>query len=123
MYLFLNKGLRMSAGKMAAQAAHAAVEAASISDESLLRKWNMGGHYKKLVMQARDAEHLLLIERYLNDRGFKTKLIIDEGLTEIPAHSATALGVEIVDKDAGHTAASFESFELYREDNPWQPPE
>lgn len=118
MYIFVNRDLGMSAGKVGAQAAHAGVEAFRISEESLVNQWYMGGHYKKLVMLARDTEHLLIIERYLNERGLKTKLIIDEGMTEIPAHTATALGVEIVDKDSGHVKATFESFKLYREKKP-----
>lgn len=116
MYLFLNRGLGMSTGKSAAQAAHAAVEAFRISDPSLIHEWYLGGHYTKLVMAAVDAEHLGTIERYIEDRGFKTQLIIDEGRTEIVAHSATALGVEVVDKDDPHVAATFGAFKLYRDD-------
>lgn len=118
MYIFVNKGLGMSTGKGHAQAAHAAVEGFRISSESMIRHWYCGGHYKKLVMEAADATHLFTIQKYLEDRGFKTALIIDEGLTEIAAHTATALGVEVVDKDKMHTAATFGSFKLYREPKP-----
>ncbi len=118
MYIFLNKGLGMSTGKAAAQAAHAGVEAFRISDESMIRHWYCGGHYTKLVMEAQDATHLFTIKEYLEARGFKTSLIIDEGMTEIPAHTATALGVEVVDRDKMHTAATFGSFKLYREPKP-----
>jgi peptidyl-tRNA hydrolase len=112
MYIFINKGLGMSPGKIAAQAGHAAVEATLLSHpalvedghfhgndkiEALWRAWREGLHYVKYVMEARDAEHLLLIERYLNDRRFTaTQLIIDEGRTEIAPNSATALGVALV---------------------------
>lgn len=115
MYLFANKGLQMSSGKLAAQVAHAAVEACDISDKDLIKRWRLGQHYTKLVMQARDAEHLKTIQKYLEDRGFKSQLVIDEGLTEVDAHVPTALGVEIVDKDDEHTAATFSTFELYRD--------
>lgn len=115
MYIFVNKGLGMSTGKAAAQAAHAAVEAYRVSSREMLAHWYVGLHYKKLVMEALDATHLMTIERYLNDRGFKTRLIIDEGMTEIPAHTATALGVEVVDKDLDHVRATFQEFKLYRE--------
>jgi PTH2 family peptidyl-tRNA hydrolase len=117
MYIFINDGLGMSPGKVAAQAAHAAVEAyrKTPQDSNLLRMWYCGGHYKKLVMQARDTEHLLTIERYLRDRGFDSALIIDEGLTEINAHTPTALGVVIVDKHDTHTNATFSTFKLLRE--------
>jgi peptidyl-tRNA hydrolase len=129
MYIFVNKGLGMSTGKTAAQVGHAAVEALRLSqsnpphlpgdkfwyDTEAVVAWNTGGHYAKYIMECRDTEHLLATERYLNDRGFKTALIIDEGHTEIDPITPTALGVEIVNKDDRHTAATFESFKLYKD--------
>lgn len=115
MYIFVNRGLGMSAGKLAAQASHAAVEAYRISALENVSKWYKGGHYTKLVMLARNSEHLDAIRTYLDKRGFKTELIIDEGMTEVDAHVKTALGVEIVDKDDEHTDKTFSAFELYRD--------
>lgn len=115
MYSFINRGLGMTPGKIAAQAQHAAVEAFRISDPELLDDWYLGGHYCKLVMLAEDDVHLMTIQKYIEERGFKTKLIIDEGRTEIRPLSTTALGVEVVDRDDPHTAATFESFNLYKE--------
>lgn len=118
MYIFINKGLGMSPGKVAAQAGHAAVEAYRLTpeDSNVLRMWYAGGHYTKIVLEARDALHLHSIERYIKDRGFKTSLIVDEGRTEIDPHTPTALGVEVVDKDNVHVAQTFSSFSLYKED-------
>lgn len=113
MYIFINKGLGMSSGKMASQAAHAAVLASDGSKPKLKKAWNSGGHYCKLVMEARDTEHLQLIDRYIHERGFKTFPVIDEGLTEVDVHSFTALGVEIVDKNIKHVEDTFSSFSLY----------
>lgn len=118
MYTFMNRALGMSHGKFAAQAQHAAVEAFRISDPKMLDAWYEGGHYTKLVMLAEDDVHLMTIKHYLEERGFKTKLIIDEGRTEIKPHSMTALGVRLVDRDDPHTAATFESFKTYREAKP-----
>ena len=131
MYIFINEGLDMSPGKIAAQAGHAAVEAALLSngygrvpmtDEraKLWDEWRKGLHYMKLVMSARDSEHIRNIERYLNDRGFATALIIDEGHTEIDPITPTALGVALVDKDDPHTEATFSSFKLLRQPRPSQ---
>lgn len=114
MYLFANKGLDMSPGKLAAQVAHAAVEAFRISHPDMIAAWYEGGHYTKLVMEAADTTALMVIKHYIEERGFETKLIIDEGRTEIAPHSVTALGVEIVDKDNEHTAKTFEGFRTYR---------
>ena len=116
MYLFLNKGLGMSTGKAAAQVAHAAVEAYRLSPAKAQNAWYLGNHYTKLVMVAEDEAQLDTYERYINDRGFRTSLIIDEGRTEITAHSKTALGVEIVDKADPHVQATFEGFKLYPKD-------
>ncbi len=115
MYLFVNKGLGMSTGKTAAQVAHAAVEAYKASDPALVEAWELGKHYKKLVMEAEDHEQITNIRNYLVDRGFYPQVVIDEGYTEIRPFSLTALGVPIVDKDEPHVAATFGNFKLYRE--------
>lgn len=114
MYIFANRGLGMSPGKLAAQVAHGAVEAYLRSDPDLITEWRVGGHYTKLVMMAEDELHLRTIMDYLEERGFCTAPIIDEGRTEIRAHSLTALGVAIVDKDDPHVAATFGSFKVFK---------
>ena len=116
LYMFVNKSLGMSGGKIAAQAAQAAVGATSISDKKLLDDWwGLGGHHTTYVLEARDEEHIYNIERYLEDRGFDSFVMIDEGMTEVDNLTATALAVEIVDKDDPHVAATFMSFKLYRD--------
>jgi peptidyl-tRNA hydrolase len=115
MYIFVNKGLGMSSGKMAAQASHAAVLAAKGSKSKMLREWNNGGHYCKLVMEVSNANELMMKERYFKERGFKTFIVIDEGLTEDTTFVPTALGIEVVDKDNVHTHNTFMFENLYRE--------
>lgn len=114
MYIVANKGLGMSPGKLAAQVAHAAVKAAAISDFSKIKDWNNTGH-TKIVLEARDTEHLLMVERYLIDRGHQTALIIDEGRTEIDPHTPTALGIEIVDKSDEYVQFSFGDLRTYKD--------
>lgn len=101
----------MSAGKLAAQVAHAAVEARSISTDEAVRQWYLGGHYTKIVLET--TADLCLLNHYLTERGFKNKLIIDEGRTEIAPFSPTAIGIEIVDKDDDHVIATLGEFETY----------
>lgn len=115
MYIFLNQSLGMSTGKAAAQVAHAAVESYKISDPELIRAWELGGHMSKVTLLAEDSEAMATYERYINDRGFKTVQIIDEGRTEIAPMSRTALGVELVDKNDEHTALTFGEFKTYRD--------
>lgn len=105
----------MSTGKVASQASHAAVEAFRVSKVDKLAEWYKGGHYAKLIMQARDENHLRTISEYINNRGFRVEHIIDEGLTEIEPHQLTAIGVELVDKDDPHTLETFSTFELYKD--------
>ena len=112
MYLFVNKGIGMSPGKLAAQVAHAACLAQRGSNPEMVEDWYKFGFYTKLVMEARDADHIKTIERYLNERGIKTFIVIDEGRTEIKRHSVTALGVEILDKNI--VGPIFAEFDLYK---------
>ena len=108
----MNKGLGLSPGKLAAQCAHAAVEAYLISKPTLQSQWRLPEmHYTKIVLEAINDKHLGNIKKYLEDRKIKTVRIIDEGRTEIEPHSFTALGVEIVDKEqVGDTFNSFSVF-------------
>jgi len=80
-----------------------------------VRRWYCGGHYMKLVMEARDDAHIRDIKEYLANRGFNSALILDEGHTEVDPITPTALGVEIVDKDLPHVQATFSTFDLYRD--------
>lgn len=129
MYLFANNGLGMSPGKLAAQVSHAAVEAYRLSvGESNLRRiihrpnaanqklvdaWLSTG-YTKLVMEARDTEHLISIQMYLTQKLFNTSLIIDEGRTEVAQHTPTALGVEVVDRDDEAVQFAFGDFKTLK---------
>lgn len=110
MYIFANSSLGMSPGKLAAQVAHAAVEAYRLTPAEMAKEWYKGGHYTKLVMDGGDEQSLQTIHQYLQRRDFKLQLIIDEGRTEIKPFTLTAIGVEIVDKDDEHTAMTFASF-------------
>jgi PTH2 family peptidyl-tRNA hydrolase len=126
MYLVANKGLGMSGGKLAAQAAHAAVRAALLSldcdngNPKRATEWLDQGE-TKIVLEARDTEHLLSVREYIERAGFKTHLVIDEGRTEVPSHSPTVLGVEVLDKDDEKVKFTFSSFKLYKDPKPDPP--
>lgn len=121
-YIIADARLGMSPGKLSAQVAHASVQGLlthvdfdttrSPYNYSIVNRWQRGGHYAKVVLEA--GEDLHTVERYLNDRGFKTALIIDEGLTEFGGGlTPTAIGTGIVDKDSGHVRDTFGGFKLY----------
>ena len=117
----------MSAGKMAAQAAHASVEGVRLSartpngnpwDASIVNRWYRGGHYAKIVLEVADTQALLVAKEYITSRGFQCALIIDEGRTEIQPMTPTALGCEVVDKDSPHARETFSAFRLYTDPPP-----
>lgn len=122
-YIILNKGANMSTGKAAAQAAHASQMgllsmvgmnySKSPYDTSLGRRWMMGGHMAKVVLEVADEDALLKASEYIGARGFDHFTVIDEGRTEIAPMTRTAIGTEVVDKDQGHVRATFGEFKLY----------
>jgi peptidyl-tRNA hydrolase len=111
-YIFLNKGLHMSVGKAAAQAAHAAMVVWEPAGEKV---WLDSMHRTIIVLEARDENHMRSIRSYLAERKFKTNEIIDEGVNEIDPHTITALSTNILDKDDENTIRAFSSFKLYRD--------
>lgn len=105
----------MSVGKAAAQAAHAAVFAAAQSDESKQQLWRVSPHKTIIVLEARDEEHLRSISTYIEQRGFTSNMIVDEGVNEIDPHTITALSTEILDKNQEQVSLTFSTFKLYKD--------
>lgn len=113
-YILMDPSVEMSEGKARAQAAHASVEGVRLSggfDAREVQRWSLGGHYAKVVLGCTD---LYITHKYLEDRGFPTAVIIDEGRTEFESPTMTALGSTIVNKNDPHTAATFGEFKLFR---------
>ena len=113
MYIFANQGLRMSPGKLAAQVAHAAVRALYESGSQDRETWLARGE-TKIVLLATDSDHLRNIQEFLRKKGYNSYLVIDEGRTEIAPHSATALGVQILDRDNEQVQRDFADFRTYK---------
>lgn len=118
-YLIMNKSVKMSPGKLAAQAAHASQQGLRLNaktewgnpyDSSIVNRWMLGGHYAKVVLEAQD---LVVAKAYLFDRGFPSSTIIDEGRTEVDPMTLTALGCPVLDKDNPHVRETFSTFRLY----------
>lgn len=119
-YLILDHTLGMSPGKLAAQAAHAAIEGLRLNakepwgnpfDASIVNRWYQGGHYAKVVLETDD---LPVAKEYLTSRGFNVSLIVDEGRTEFGGKlTPTAIGCPVLDKDEPHVRETFSTFKLY----------
>ncbi len=84
--------LKMSPGKLAAQVAHAAVQAVMKSDNLLVRDWHSRGA-KKIVLKVKDDAELHKYEQTARQAGLKIALITDAGHTEIPAGTETCLAI------------------------------
>ena len=114
-YIFANKGLKMSPGKLASQVAHAVIIMSSNEEQSELKLWKSTPHKTIIVLEARDENHIRNIRQYLLVRGYNTYDVIDEGVNEIDKHTITALSTEILEKDNEDVIKTFSSFDLYTE--------
>lgn len=111
-YIFLNKGLKMSVGKAAAQAAHAA--AMSITHDSS-DSWVGAAKRTILVFEAKDEHHLTRIAKYLKERHIDVNPIIDEGVNEVDPMSTTAMSTLVLDREDVVLKEIFSQFKLYKE--------
>lgn len=114
-YVFINKGLGMTTGKVAAQAVHASMMSNIDSFEHELEEWRKAPHKTVIILEARDEAHIKNIEVYLNQRDIQSYPIIDEGVNEIDAHTITALSTGILDKDDEKVKLAMSTFKLYRD--------
>lgn len=90
--ILARKDLSLSKGKLAAQVAHASVEAVLKSDKKLVEKWHNEG-MKKVVLKVENEKELIKYQKEAKAQGLTIGLITDAGLTEIPPGTKTCLGV------------------------------
>ncbi len=93
--LVFRQDLPLSKGKVAAQAGHAAVSAAQ-SAYNLQKKWWEAWLYegqRKIAVKVKDEKELRELEKAVDEVGLPHALIVDAGLTEIPAGTVTCLGI------------------------------
>ncbi len=93
--LVFRRDLQLSKGKIAAQAGHAAVSAAQdayVHYKKWWEAWLYEGQRKVAVKVASEKE-LHELEKAADEVGLPHALIVDAGLTEIPAGTVTCLGI------------------------------
>ena len=108
MLIVMRSDLKMSKGKLAAQAAHAAVNcafAAKKKDPRGFDKWYSEGQ-KKVVLKVDSLERLYEIKAIVDANSINYSLITDAGRTEIAPGSVTCIGIgpstdAILDKITG----------------------
>jgi len=100
--------LRLSKGKIAAQAGHAAISAAEEARKRHKEWWKawMKEGQCKIAVKVRSEKDLLELEKQAKDLALPCALIIDRGLTEVPPGTVTCLGIgpapaEKIDKTTG----------------------
>ncbi|NMC10876.1 MAG: peptidyl-tRNA hydrolase [Methanothrix sp.] len=93
--IVVREDLKLSAGKLAVQVAHAAVmalERAEKMDKSLVADWKAEGQ-KKVVLKVSGVPDLFRIREDAERAGIPSAIVADAGLTEIPPGTITALGL------------------------------
>jgi len=100
--------LKLSKGKIAAQAGHAAVSAAEEArkhNKEWWKNWIDEGQCK-IAVKVKSEKRLLELEKHAKELALPCVLIIDRGLTEVPPGTMTCLGIgpapaEKIDKITG----------------------
>ena len=108
MVIVMRSDLKMSKGKLAAQAAHAAVNcafAAKKKDPKGFDRWYSEGQ-KKVVLKVDSLERLYEIKAIVDANSITNSIITDAGRTEIAPGTVTCIGIgpstdAILDKITG----------------------
>lgn len=87
--------IKMSKGKVAAQAAHAAVSAAEYARRNRPEWWSpwIEEGQRKIAVKVNSEQEILELERRARKAGLPVALIVDRGLTELPPETMTCLGI------------------------------
>ena len=106
--IVFHSDLKLSKGKTAVQAGHAAVSAAEEARRCRKNWWKnwVDEGQRKIAVKVKTEKELLDIEKQANESKLPCALIIDRGLTEVPPNTITCLGIgpapsERVDKITG----------------------
>ena len=102
--ILVRQDLKLPKGKLAAQVAHASLEAALKTNSRKRNNWRAEGG-KKIVLKVRDLKELLEFQK--KTKTFKTALITDAGYTTLKPGTTTCLGIgpekeEKIDRITGH---------------------
>ncbi len=94
-FIVFRSDLKISKGKIAAQAGHAAVSAAEEARKHYRgwwKAWLQEGQCK-IAVKVESEERLLDLEKEADELALPSALITDRGLTEVPPGTITCLGI------------------------------
>ena len=94
--------LKLPKGKLAAQCAHASVEAVLKSEKSIVKDWQNFGQ-KKIVLKVEDEKELIHFFQKARDLGFTASLITDAGKTVLAPGTKTCVAIGPDDEDKINT--------------------
>jgi len=99
--IIFRSDLRMSKGKIAAQAGHAAVSAGEEARRHHKAWWNawINEGQCKIAVKVKNEKELIQLEKQAKELALPHSLITDRGLTEIPPGTTTCLGIGPVPAD------------------------
>ncbi|KAK1289829.1 hypothetical protein QJS10_CPB18g01046 [Acorus calamus] len=95
MVLVVRQDLKMGAGKIASQCAHAATGTYAelmISQRSLLRQWEQCGQ-AKIVVTCKNQQEMNKLKEAAESIGLPTFIVADAGRTQVSAGSKTVLAI------------------------------
>ena len=90
--ILVRQDLKLPKGKLAAQVAHASVEAVLRSDSNLIKKWRSEG-MAKIVLKVKDEAVLIRYFQQAKDNGLACSLITDAGKTVVAPGTKTCVGI------------------------------
>ncbi|MET1125080.1 MAG: peptidyl-tRNA hydrolase Pth2 [Archaeoglobaceae archaeon] len=88
--IVVREDLKLSRGKLAVQAAHAAILGFLKAKPEIREKWLRGGQ-KKVVLKVRNLDDLLSLREKARAMSLPVDVVVDAGLTEVPPGTVTAL--------------------------------
>ena len=104
--ILIRQDLKLPKGKMAAQAAHASVEAVLRSEKDKVAKWRSEG-MKKIVLKVDDLKELQKYNGIAKSKNLVTAVITDAGLTTVEPGTITCMAIgpdkeDIIDRVTGN---------------------
>lgn len=90
--ILVRADLKLPKGKLAAQVAHACVEAVHRSDKSAVKNWRAEG-MKKIVLEIKNLEELYKYEQEARAEGLITAIITDAGHTVVAPGTVTCMAI------------------------------
>ena len=90
--ILVRDDLKLPKGKLAAQCAHAAVDAAFKSDKERVKEWRNQG-MAKIVLKVADLKELYFYNDQAKALGFVTSVIEDAGKTVVEPGTVTCLAI------------------------------